>query len=313
MSESGDNNRKHESCCETVNYNRPAGSGGAFTIDKYVITAGRMRQFFQRTGGNVAAYMQSRGDWAAFQARWGASLVSHLPTNLTEAEHLVDGTAWQTWEWKGANWPTIAYEISGFGCYDAHTYYVAGDAYTQAFNDEKMLNCVHGFMIDAFCRWDGGQIWDDGQAFYAWNNADAAVRRFPWGDNPAPLVSPQRFGDDPTNPVHELLVHKWNYPYVGGELAFMPGYVNGGNSYQIPPPGRRPKGYARAGAYSAADPLVGTADMAGGLYQLLWLRSGGPGTLGSGSYEVHDIGTYGYSGGWQINRRYAAAGGRCAR
>lgn len=287
-----------------------------------------MRQFIERTGGNLAAYMQGRSDWGMYQSRWGAGIVSHLPTNVAEAEHLVDGTAYSSWEWEGDEHklPTsdpryAAYAISGFGCYDAHSYHVAGDPYPQAFTDEKMLNCVHHFMADALCRWDGGELWDNSMATYTWNMSSTA-RTYPWGNTPVPISfttigNSSQYFNHPWTPgdVFEYAVHKWSYPYVDGEQASLPAYAAGGNSYSLPPPGRRPKGYSRpvGVAYDPANPLVGVADVAGGIFQLAREPTQNYGFANSGSYEVHNIGTYGDAGGWQMGRRYAGAGARCSR
>lgn len=325
--ETGDPTHVHESCCSSVRFTRAAAQGGNFAVDKYLVTAGRMRQFLERVGGDVRGYMRGSTRWSEYNDKWGNALTDHLPTNLAEAEAMVARGQKQDWEWEtqshknGPSDPDYrAYEISGFGCYDAHTYHQAGDPYTRAYSDEKVLNCVHAFMLDAMCMWDGGQLWDESMGKYVWNGGSGNNRKHPWGDTPVPLLNTPtavvRYWDDPNNPVHEYLVHKWNYPYVGNELSFNPAYVTNGNAYQLPPPGRRPKGYARplGVLYSASNPLNGVADMTGVLYQMNWRgATWTTGSLYTGSYEVHDQGTYGDSFDWVRNRRYAAAGGRCAR
>ena len=314
----------HESCCTPVPFTRPAAQGGNFAVDKYIITAGRMRQFLDRTGGNVRAYMESSARWNEYNAKWGTALTDHLPTNVAQAEAIVARGSYQTWEWEGDQHklPTTdpnyaAYAISGYGCYDAHTYHQAGDPYTRSFTDEKALNCAQPMMLDALCMWDGGKLWEDTMATYVWNGGSGNNRSQPWGNSPVPQIYPARYSTDPTNPVHEYLVHKWNYPYVGSEFGELGvPYMTNGNAYQIPPPGRRPKGYARdlGVSYNASNPLVGVADIAGVVFQMAWRKSANTlGTLNSGSYEVHDQGTYGSVGGWAMARRYAAAGARCAR
>ena len=45
--------KKHESCCKTLPVTRPAGD---YFLDKYLITAGRMRQFVERTQGNLRGF-----------------------------------------------------------------------------------------------------------------------------------------------------------------------------------------------------------------------------------------------------------------
>lgn len=333
--ELGDPNHLHESCCETVTLNRPSAEGGAFTLDKYVVTAGRFRQFLQRTNGNVSAALRANPKWSLWTQRWGA-WAQYLPTNMQEAENLVDGY-YKPWEWESPKHrlpPTdpeyFANGISAQGCFigpdsggGGHSYYLPEDGagtYGQAQFDEKMMNCVHPFMIEAFCMWDGGQMWDESQLKYTWNGASSNQRRFPWGSYPEPIVVEEGDAPNPTHVSSNYLVHGWNYPHPTWEAPFLPTYRAGAGPFALPPPGRRPMGYARASgvAFDENQPLRGVADVAGGVFQFVWSKpSSYSGWSSAGSFEAHNIGEYGYadvSNDRTVpNRRYYAVGGRCVR
>ncbi len=333
--ESADPSRVHESCCETVTLPRAASEGGAFTIDKYAITTGRYRQFMERTGGNVEAALRANGRYAEWAAKWGA-WASRLPRNMVQAEELVD-TYRHDWEWEHPshrlppNDPAYReYAFSANGCWvgngsggGGHTYYLPSDGagtYGKDVLDEKMMNCVHPFMVDAFCMWEGGEMWDETMMHYAWNGAGRDSRRYPWGNTPVPIDHEDGAPADPFHVSAEYIVHGWNYPHPTWEMPYAPGYRDGGGPFALSPPGRRPMGNARAAGvgYSAANPLAGVADLAGGVYQPVWSKTRRQmGWSSGGSFEVHKTFIYGeadFDNNWIVpHRRYYAVGGRCAR
>ena len=73
-----DANKNHESCCKSLpvaGYNDAAQNGKTVYVDKYEITAGRMRAFVDATGGNVKAWIQAHPP-----TRWNNTWNNELPT-----------------------------------------------------------------------------------------------------------------------------------------------------------------------------------------------------------------------------------------
>ena len=77
--ENDDPQAKHEDCCTAIDIPRPAASGGPYRLDKYLITAGRMRAFIEETSGNV------RG-WVAMNTPpgWTTAMDASVPANATD-------------------------------------------------------------------------------------------------------------------------------------------------------------------------------------------------------------------------------------
>src|SRR5262249_7219405 len=51
VGEVGDPDAQHESCCTTLDVPRPEAKGGPYKLDKYLVTAGRMRAFVEHFDG----------------------------------------------------------------------------------------------------------------------------------------------------------------------------------------------------------------------------------------------------------------------
>lgn len=288
--ESGDAAATHESCCaEAAVPTRPG-----VMVDKYLITAGRMRAFVDRVGGNVR-------DAVKDNPKWVGAWTSYMPTNMTEA--LAQLGPWaQDWEWPPpgvaalprTTWAARGCSVSGFG---ARTYWqppvgAEANVYSQDALDEKTLNCVTAAMLHAMCLWEGKDLAGPADLTAAW--VGGTNRKYPWGDTPAP----------PTNDGQNSaqVVHRFNYAY--------PGFISPDASIYIAAPGRRPGGNGQ----------YGHADLAGNVIQFAHV---GATTyfLNSGSWERHTVGTFGstYTNSNNTNadtvwnRRYYAIGGRCAR
>ncbi|HEY8073092.1 MAG TPA: hypothetical protein VIF62_03265, partial [Labilithrix sp.] len=71
----GDTCGAGEDCCTTIDM--PAAPGGDVKLDKYTITAGRFRQFVERTNGDLRGYMAANAP-----AWWNASWNAFLPNVL---------------------------------------------------------------------------------------------------------------------------------------------------------------------------------------------------------------------------------------
>lgn len=78
--EVGEGGAVHESCCKSLpvaDYVDPKQPGKTVYVDKYEITAGRMRAFINAVNGNVRGYVQANAP-----ARWRASWNSALPAGF---------------------------------------------------------------------------------------------------------------------------------------------------------------------------------------------------------------------------------------
>ena len=78
--EVGDPFAAHESCCATAGI-----AGSAAKVDKYLVTAGRMRAFIERTNGDVKSFVQGLG--------WTAAWKQLVPGNMAEADAML-GSYW---------------------------------------------------------------------------------------------------------------------------------------------------------------------------------------------------------------------------
>ncbi|MBX3221450.1 MAG: hypothetical protein KF795_13090 [Labilithrix sp.] len=200
--EVGDPNAQHESCCTAIPLTNAANSK---KLDKYSITAGRMRAFVERFDGNIKGFVSSLG---ANHADWDQAWTANMPSNMDQL-----------------NIELGPYGIDGQrqGCYlngqGARTYWMP-DAVNTSFSNEiahkygkdvldaKALQCATFFMMQAMCIWDGGRLATldelDAQwgGTYPWGaqgwTSDRAVHKFTYGfpenrlDNTAYIAAPGR-------------------------------------------------------------------------------------------------------------------------
>lgn len=206
-----------ESCCATA----PAGNGGV-QMNKYQVTAGRMRVFLERVKGDVRSVVQqARANDQLHGAILDAAWDLYLPTSMEGCDALDDCGPSELSDYEYGGNPAEAYQgvytsalrhIGGTmfdgqslptqGCRidspGTHSYWMDaatqanyfGDApsdYGQDVYDTKPLNCVNYLMAQAFCVWDGGRL--ETQAEYAAmsgmpNNGGVVNGPVPWG---APL------------------------------------------------------------------------------------------------------------------------------
>jgi formylglycine-generating enzyme required for sulfatase activity len=272
--EVGEPGAKHESCCTAA----PV-PGMTTKLDKYVVTAGRFRQFVERTNGNIRGFAQSLG---AKHPDWKPEWTAELPASLAETNYLLGPTGNGTSR-RGCD----------LGASRARTYWMSdaenkalGETGTHPFSkdvlDQKALNCVDWYMVQAFCVWDGGRIATSAEIKAAWEGGEG--RAYPWGNT---------FDNARLN---------WKYSYS------FPYVYDQGNFVFVGAPGRRPSGNAKNGH----------ADLAG--LGMEWLNDISPTNpaqarfSGAGSWEGHTVmqssGTNGYT---PMNRAYWAIVGRCAR
>ena len=271
--EVGEAGAKHESCCATA----PIPGNATTVLDKYVVTAGRFRQFVERTNGNIKGWMEAN---AANNPAWNAAWNALLPSDVAGANFLLGPT--------GNGDMRRGCDLSASR---GRTYWMS-DAENQALGesgkhpfskdilDQKALNCVDFTMIAAFCIWDGGRVAKQAEFKAAWQGGEN--RQYPWGSG---------FDNSRVN---------WKYSYSFPEV------YDQGNFVFVGAPGRFPTGNSKNGH----------SDLGGLLFQWLGdVTADGKATWsGSGSWEGHTVSQNAVPyGTTPMHRAYWATGGRCAR
>ncbi len=178
-----------ESCCASL----PLPVTTTRRLDKYEITAGRIRRFVEAV---TATYGSANvRDWAkAFAAANPGSQLEYIDTNYPGLFDILPATA------TPAARLSLVTALGLFaidpmntldGCYVANgaeghsTYYwdaaargvfrLPARVHSQATLDEKPINCTMSLMYMAFCAWDGGEL------------ARMEDYREVWGSNPQPV------------------------------------------------------------------------------------------------------------------------------
>jgi len=269
--EVGDPGAKHESCCAAAPISE---APNATMLDKYVVTAGRMRQFIERTNGNLRGVVEGLQGNPSWNPDWN----DMLPTSIPEANFLL-----------GPQGHGTSRRGCDLGDSRGRTYWMSaaenqelGEPGTHSFDkdilDTKALNCVEFFMLQALCIWDGGRLATQAEIKTAWQGGEDRV--YPWGN-----------GWDTSKVV-------WNWSYSFPEV------YDQGNFVFIAAPGRVPTGNGK----------FGHADLAGLLYEITSDVSGNKVIwAGNGSWEGHEVAKNGDAyGQTDITRAYWATGGRCA-
>jgi hypothetical protein len=310
--EVGNQDAAHESCCETVPLNATT------RIDKYEVTAGRIRAFIERTGGNVRDYIAGNPNDKVspahlqylpngFEGQYG--VYAQLGNNVFFNDRPCPGCGQGCWV------GSVAQGGYGHNSYwwDDTTQQTRFGAIPRAFTkeqlDTKSMNCITQLLLAAFCAWDGGYLpnWDE--VMQAWGAASQ-----PWGDAP-------NYQD------HAAKMTNWN-PWgttLVGNPAFryaFPAPVDAGQtdqSFAIAAPGRFPKDKGASGIMDLAANIIEltseTTNAAGqpvnddaahlSLPRATWV---------GGSWEGHGVGKAPWGRpAFNILTRYGKAGGRCAR
>ncbi len=277
--ELGEAGANHESCCTTITFNR---NGQTISLDKYDITAGRMRAFAERTNGNLRAAVTGL---AGFPQQWH----NFLPSNVDELNARL-GPA-EVFE----EAPRIQGQRMVDGCYIAgqgmRTWWApeAGDGTKMGRDplDQKALNCVNLYMLYALCAWEGGRLPTSAEYQAAWRGPDN--RSYPWGNTLD----------------NSRMIHNFNYFYPYANGAGQNCNQNGAcdNSVFLAAPGRRPTGY---GPY-------GHADLAGEVFNVVWDGDYAGKWIWTGSWEGHVPQAQAQVADLRARPRYWAMGGRCAR
>jgi hypothetical protein len=315
--EVGEPGAKHESCCLSLPI-----PDSTTKLDKYKVTAGRMRAFIERVNGNVQGWFDdnkdSLSDAAVAQiAPWHDNLPVDLEGYPYGAKYQLGGTIYfgdRPSPQQGCYTGSAADPS-----YGAHTYWNGtleneDRAFDQAYLDRLALNCVPFPLLAAFCAWDGGRV-----QTYEENSAAYGPDAYPWGNTPVAGgfadgdVGGQVYGPATTFsgaaspcPTCDGTLLNWLLNYynpVGGDPK--KSWDLAGN---ISPPGRFPKDVGAGGHMDIAGLMMewtatpGAYDNAYGT-TYAWSRAG--------SWEGHAVnyGQYAFA----AMTKYGKTGGRCAR
>ncbi|MBX3234212.1 MAG: SUMF1/EgtB/PvdO family nonheme iron enzyme [Labilithrix sp.] len=198
--------KKHESCCTVV-------QSQSIKVNKYQVTAGRMRAFIDRYNGNLKLWAESN------PKGWNSAWNSELPGSPDEALESMGPAAK-----RGCR---ITQSGGGSRTYwTPERQYVDGNvdkqSYPQDVLDEKALNCVSWHLAQALCVFDGGRLMSNAELKSLRTNGGAT--RWPWGDTPSFQF---KSGSNPAN-------HTYNYQ--------LPQSTTQDQTRFVSPPGRFPAG-----------------------------------------------------------------------
>ena len=233
--ETGETGATHESCCTTVP------SSGNVAIGKYLVTAGRMRAFAIRFGGNIK-------QWATSTNPPGldAGLMNQLPSNMAE----VDGT------FGPGNKRGCRITGTGGGSRTWSQAAVDGDDaeksdFSQDVLDEKALNCFPWYMAQALCAFDGGRLPTNAEVNALVTNGGKST--WPWQPNDTKAYSAAT--QDPR------VNHRRNYATPNPPANLRRVQVGGTSeprdrSFFVSPPGRFPGSANAIGVQDAVGDLL---------------------------------------------------------
>lgn len=310
-------NAEHESCCTKLTI--PSG----VQVDKYKVTAGRMRAMVESTNGDLRSWYINHRDSLAEVVRGQLDpFVEFLPDGMQGGEYTIDRQL-GSWIWI-TDQPSTRH-----GCYikgtGTHTYWMSpevnkvyGDVehgFSQDVLDTKPIQCLTMPMAAAFCAWDNRKL----QTFEE-NKTIFGSARFPWGDLPEPggyrtisgvwtLAGPAdlRFGTTaPACPTCLDNLTNWtnNYEYPPRNPNALYDY-----SYWISAPGRFPMD---EGPYGHRD-VAGTLIEMTGTKTTYIDRQGRSPTYKwglQGSWEGHEVHYNDYAFYFMV--KYGKTGFRCS-
>ncbi len=320
----------NESCCRTIqvpggtfkrfNNNSLPATISSFKLDKYEVTQGRLRKFFQSKGGNLKGSPPAAGAGAhpkIANSGWRSAWNKRLPGSNAE----IDGRL--TWG-------------CAFGS-DNNNY--GSTTWSSSANDNKPVTCVDWYTAFAFCAWDGGRLPTAAEWSYA-AEGGSYQRAYAWGGS-APKYA------DANNQGYQRTV--WYLKENGGgfdgwQMTWPSNkfwWDGNDGPLHIAPPGSKPAGAARWGHMDMSGNLLewvldrndtpaGTcSDCANVSFPNLsasensayplkadgtaaWASDGNR-VLVDGSWEGHAIQNSHRYANYPVWRTYARAGFRCAR
>jgi hypothetical protein len=314
-----------ESCCVSIQI-----PGTSYTVDKYLVTSGRMRAMVTSLNGNLRGFTASI---PASNTYWNPAWNAYIPSTLDEVdEQLGPYPAPLTpdpYNPDDRTMDTVDNIFNGLGLGQwrdgctmgspgmpdgARTWWsnkiLGGDqapvVYPQDFLDDKMLNCVDSYLLTAFCIWDGGHLATLDELAAAWGSG-----QFPWSAV-SPNVSINLGGPNPGDADHATYqmplgtdAHGLDMSsYVAHEFGAMddefitpftynydPYGLLADNTYHIAAPGRFPLGQ---GPY-------GHMDMVGESYPATMIVAGTNPSSITSIANVEHTGTTSGTGSWEIH------------
>jgi hypothetical protein len=307
-----------ESCCTSIPI-----PGTTMVVDKYLITAGRIRAWVSSLDGNIQAFTKTI---PAANTYWNPEWNQYIPSTTTELDAQLgpypapltpspyaptvlsndaDGEPAGNWLGQWRDGCSMGKAGSPDGARTWWTDHAIGSdeapiVYPQAFLDDKIINCIDSYMLTAFCIWDGGHLATDAELAAAWGAGP-----FPWS-GVAPNVLVNQMTQEPQGmdaagrTASSYVAHEFGLSADEFVAPFTYNYDPYGlladNTYHIPAPGRFPLG---AGPYGHMD-LVGAQYEATAIEPGTFTQEPPPvptsvkqvdhvGTLEGGSWEIHPI------------------------
>ncbi len=289
--------RKHEDCCLSV---RP-GPEADYRLDKYLVTAGRMRAFVESVGPDVRGW--ARANRPLLPPEWAETWDASLPANEVDVVQML-GTGQGTAAYWNAPGRANGCYAKGMG---APTYWHPEDKLAQYAGDErqwtkdeldtKTMNCAPRALFAAFCAWDGGRLptWPEWARAVRGTKTEAEWP-FPWGTetNISARASYDRN-------------YRWPLARAGMALGADGNPID--RAYEVAAPGRFPSGN---GPFGHADLL--------GLVETFVSGNKSGANLGVGGIRQYAFQeayygkqAYGTYLGWKEHISHYAVGARCAR
>ncbi|MGC4079568.1 MAG: SUMF1/EgtB/PvdO family nonheme iron enzyme [Rubrivivax sp.] len=175
-----------ENCCTTLpvpggSYNRFADANypatvSSFKLDRFEITVGRIREFFNAKGGNLRGNPPAPGAGAhplIANSGWRSTFNVRLPGSFAEIDDRL-----------GAAGCTVGGDNSDGG---AATWTPMPGPY-----ESLPITCIDWYTLFAFCEWDGGRLPTDAewgyaamggseQRLYAWSQLGDLSMNLTWG------------------------------------------------------------------------------------------------------------------------------------
>ncbi len=282
--ETGAADAKHESCCTTVAI--PDFPGGAIKMDKYHVTAGRMRAFVERYKGNLQSWASSA---EAKANGWDDSWTAKLPKDMTDALYMLGPG-----QKEGCNVTNQGGRTYWQGAVDGNN--AEKSDFTQEVLDEKALNCVPWHLAQAVCHWDGGRLAKTAEIAHVFENRGRAQGKtnYPWEFKAGAA------GYNPSN-ADMRLDHQYSYatPNPPAGMRMVNGQYPLDHAFYMAPPGRRPDGAN----------MHGVMDIAGNM--LHWVDDGPRNITWTLSWEKHPKNLTSTVYSTQYPLGYYAIGARC--
>lgn len=280
----GEDDAQHEDCCTRIA--SPAGPNGPFAVDKYLVTAGRMRAFLDAVDGKVRDYVSANKP-----AWWKDEWTIYLPnawdtTGLPPGEHV---NVWSAYAQVGGG--IMVDEPGDQGCwigdgYGHPTFYVPrqphtkngrtvggaeqiyGDTYDRWLSQDQLdvraMNCASTLMFAAFCAYDGGELMSVAEYDYIYDvDGTGTVSTYPWGERGPGIAEAGGYAD--VGGIWTLIGPATSPAYASPQPcpACQDDLVSWSYNYEspatpatpiaardqanlVPPPGRFPKGASRS-------------------------------------------------------------------